>query len=186
MNLEKPDFMNLEKAKLKPAPGESGEEIEFMFNPTQLQFTRTVNWGTGGGSRGQGTHHPPPAEDNSLLPKTNFSGIKPYSLIISKILFDTYETGGSVRDKYISKLQQAVLPAQQQGNSKDKRPPVYLFIWGRPFHFRCVVQKLNFTYKLFLPNGTPLQAEVTLNLQEVDKITDTNTNARPDRNKGRR
>jgi Contractile injection system tube protein len=174
--------MDLKKAKLTPASGEKGEEIIFMFNPTQLQFTRSVGWGGGGGSKGRGAQHPLPAEDKSLLPKANFSGIQPYTLTISNIIFDTYETRKSVRDVYIKTLETAVNPTDiESKNPKDKRPPVYRFEWGNQIYIKCVVTTLKFIYEMFLPDGTPVRAKVTLTLQEVDQVNDTNTNAQPKR-----
>lgn len=177
--------MNLKKAKLTPADGEKGEDIIFMFNPTQLQFTRSVGWSGGGRSGGKSSqHHPPPAEDNHLLPKANFSGVQPYSLTISNVIFDTYETRKSVRDVYINKLEAAVMPVEgHRGNPKDKRPPVYLLKWGDQEYIKCVVKTLKYIYEMFLPDGTPVRAKVTLTLQEVDQVTATNTNAQPNRQK---
>jgi hypothetical protein len=164
--------MDLEKAKLMPAEG-GGESLDFMFNPTQLVFSRSAKWEPAKGSR----------NDGNLLPKVSFSGVDPYQLTISDVLFDTYETGKSVSE-YIRKFQAAVDPPSSQSGAgqgssggsgsnsgKSKRPPVYIFRWGaeQTFSFRCVVKKLDFTYTMFLPDGTPVRAKMTLSLQEVDK-----------------
>lgn len=159
--------MDLEKAKLVLAEG-GGEELVFMFNPTQLVFSRSAKWDADNPSR----------NDQDLLPKVNFKGIDPYQLTISDVLFDTYETGVPVSEQ-IRKFQATVNPSISQdsgggsSSGKSKRPPVYIFRWGteQTFSFRCVVKKLDFTYTMFLPDGTPVRAKMTLNLQEVDKGT---------------
>lgn len=177
--------MDLEKAKLVPAEG-GGEELVFMFNPNQLVFSRSAKWEAAKPSR----------NDQDLLPKVNFTGIDPYQLTISDVLFDTYETGASVSDQ-IRKFQATVSPSIAQGSGgkgssgKSKRPPVYIFRWGAEqiFSFRCVVKKLDFTYTMFLPDGTPVRAKMTLNLQEVDKVSGGGNQRQnagsPDRNQTR-
>jgi Contractile injection system tube protein len=172
--------MTLEKAMLVPKSGE-GKIIEFMFNPTQLSFSRSVIWSPGGSKPGKnGAGDSGVADNRYLLPKTNFSSIKPYTLTISNVIFDTYETRQSVRDLYINNLETTVNPIDRYSkNSKDKRPPVYHFEWGNEKYIKCVVKTLKYIYEMFLPDGTPVRAKVTLTLQEVDQVTATNTNAQP-------
>lgn len=183
--------MKLEKAYLYPlnsrvpqgAP--KAQEIKFMFNPNKLTFTRAASWIDITGSRG----------DDDILPTADFKGVKPYTLKISGIIFDTYETRTTV-DTYINVLKETVIPTEhtdekyvkkpqegkgqgtgsgdQRGGVKNrKRPPVYLFLWGEgneKLQFRCVVTNLTYIYTMFLPNGIPVRAEVTLSLKEVDKV----------------
>ena len=143
--------MTIQKGKLKPRDGEA-EEIVFMFNPTEISFTRTARWTYNLGNRG-----------TDLLPKVNFSGVEPYRLTLRDLLFDTDETKESVMDEHINKI--------KKGMSKIasiRRPPVYTFKWGENMYFDCVIE--NLTYKLikFLEDGTPVRALVDLILLEVD------------------
>lgn len=75
----------LVKAALIPRTGESAPVIRFMFNPTDLQFTRAVSIETVKGAR-----------TFRGLPKVNFGFIEPYELKLSGLVFDTYETGADV------------------------------------------------------------------------------------------
>ncbi len=59
--------------------------IEFMFNPTDLQFSRTVDIQTQCG-----------AITSKGLPKVVFGHVAPYELSLSGIVFDTFENGTSV------------------------------------------------------------------------------------------
>ncbi|MHC5719218.1 MAG: hypothetical protein ACYTX0_45970, partial [Nostoc sp.] len=79
--------MQLVKAKLMVHSDPSGqaEDIEFMFNPSELDFTRRIIWNYDIGNRG-----------TTLLPKVNFSGVEPYSFTLQNLLFDTYEEKTSV------------------------------------------------------------------------------------------
>lgn len=144
----------LEKAALLPLPGESGERVEFMFNPMLLTFARTVKWQSEQGNRG-----------NSALPKVNFSGVDPFKLTLSQVVFDTYERRECVIEQYIKKLKKAV----ESPDGQNKRPPVYWLVWGQRKSFPCVMTTLSYKLDMFLPDGTPVRALVDMTLQEVDK-----------------
>ncbi|MEH1856364.1 MAG: hypothetical protein V7L11_32915 [Nostoc sp.] len=142
----------LEKAKLVAYNGEA-PDIELMFNPTDITFTRTVEWKSTDGNRG-----------TDLLPKINFSAVKPYTFTLKQLLFDTYETKESVMD-YVKIIKQGV---ETISNKPDKRPPVYIFTWGTVY-FYCVITSLTYTLNMFLSDGTPVRALVDIALQEVNK-----------------
>ena len=146
--------MRIEKAKLIVHSDPSGQakDIEFMFNPSELDFTRQVKWDYDVGNRG-----------TTLLPKVNFSGVEPYSFTLQNLLFDTYETKKSVLKEYIDNIKKG---ATARG-SKRTRPPVYILTW-QDSYFHCVMTSLNYRLTLFLPNGTPVKAIVNIGLQEVD------------------
>jgi hypothetical protein len=144
----------LEKAALLPLPGEPGERVEFMFNPMLLTFARTVKWQSEQGNRG-----------NSALPKVNFSGIDPFKLTLSQVVFDTYEKRECVIEQYIKKLQKAV----ESPDGQNKRPPVYYLAWGQRKSFPCVMITLSYKLDMFLSDGTPVRALVDMTLQEVEK-----------------
>lgn len=155
----------LEKAQLLPLPGETGELVEFMFNPMLLTFARTVKWQSEQGNRG-----------NSALPKVNFSGVDPFKLTLSQVVFDTYEKRQCVVEQYIKKLKKAV----ESPDGQNKRPPVYWLAWGQRKSFPCVMTTLSYKLDMFLPDGTPVRALVDMTLQEVEKENlpgDRNPNA---------
>lgn len=130
-------------------------DIELMFNPEELTFTRTVKWEAGKGTEG-----------SALLPKINFSGVEPYKLTLKQILFDTYESKKSVMDK-INNIRKGVEKCE---TTKEKRPPVYLLTWGaNNQYFYCVITSLTYKLNMFLSDGTPVRALVDIALQEVEK-----------------
>ncbi|WP_341528605.1 hypothetical protein WKK05_04545 [Nostoc sp. UHCC 0302] len=160
-NITKPDIIeveklqsSLEKAKLVAYNGEA-PDIELMFNPTDISFTRTVNWQCQIGNRG-----------TTLLPKVNFSGVEPYQFTLQQLVYDTYETKESVMEKYIDNIKKGVEAIEQ---SPDSRPPVYIFTWKKEY-FYCVITSLTYTLNMFLSDGTPVRALVDISLQEVDKV----------------
>ncbi len=142
---------SLQKAKLIAYNGEA-DDIELMFNPTEISFSRTVNWEKHRGNRG-----------TTLLPKINFSGVEPYSFTLKQLIFDTYETKESVM-KYIDIIKQGV---ETINGEPDTRPPVYRFTWNQEY-FYCVIQSLTYNLTMFLSDGTPVRAMVDISLEEVD------------------
>lgn len=160
-DITKPDIIkvkkinsSLEKAKLV-AYDSGAEDIELMFNPTEISFTRTVNWQSQVGNRG-----------TTLLPKVNFSGVEPYQFTLNQLVYDTYETKESVMEKYIDNIKKGVEAIEQ---TPDSRPPVYIFTW-KDEYFYCVITSLTYTLNMFLSDGTPVRALVDISLQEVDKV----------------
>jgi hypothetical protein len=146
--------MKLKKAKLMVHSDLSGQakDIEFMFNPSELEFTRAVHWNYDVGNRG-----------TTLLPKVNFSGVEPYSFTLQNLLFDTYETKTCVLQEYIDNIKKG---ATARSNTLT-RPPVYILTWHTSY-FHCVITNLNYRLTLFLPDGTPVKAIVNIGLQEVN------------------
>jgi len=149
--------MTLEKATLKAI--DSGvDDIEFMFNPNEISFSRSMS-----------LEQSPGARTETGQNKTSFKHPNPYSLTINKIIFDTYETGETVLT-HILKFNTAV-EFTQKGEGEKKRPPIYLFTWGDNRYLRCFVKTFSFKLSLFLPNGTPVRASVDLSLEQVDPPT---------------
>ena len=148
--------MTLVKAILIGIDG--GEDIKFMFNPTEITFSRTIS-----------LEQPAGAHTDKGENKVSFKHPNPYSLKISNIIFDTYEEGKSVLN-YISKLKAAV-EFSKSGEGQSKRPPLYLFTWGDTNYLRCFVKTLTFKLTMFLDNGTPVRASVDLDLEQVESST---------------
>lgn len=184
----------LAKAQLYSLDGEN-YHIEFMFNPTQLEFSRGIKLNQPSGARSQRGQ-----------PKVTFAEPDPCVLSLSKILFDTYEEERDVFKEYIEPLIKAVkfLDSSVQGSgqrsapttpvtqhsqstqqrAQNKRPPIYLFTWGEQKYMRCFVESLKYQLTLFMPNGKPVRATVSLTLKEVDDSVgpaDPRTPASPNR-----
>lgn len=145
----------LEKAQLiAHSPEDTSLNIKFMFNPTEVSFTRTIDWTSDPGNRGE-----------TLLPKVNFSGVSPYKFTLSGLLFDTFETKENVITKYVDSIKKGV---ESPPNNPSWRPPVYIFQWGANLSFPCVITSFTYKLSMFLADGTPVRAVVDIALQEVD------------------
>jgi len=159
----------LVKAKLFSLDS-SQYDIEFMFNPSQLDFTRGIK-----------LNAPEGANTKEGQPKVSFAYPDPCVITLSKIVFDTYEERANVLDRHINQILKSVKFIEQQ-----KRPPVYLLIWGKQDYLRCFVESLKYQLTMFLPDGTPVRAIANMTLKEVDESVvkgdvSTNTPSLPDR-----
>jgi hypothetical protein len=147
--------MTLVKAKLI-ALESAAPDIEFMFNPTQLDFSQQINLNKSSGAR-----------TAKGLPKVSFGYPEPCKLTINNLLFDTYEQGTSVLT-YLQNFEKAVNFAEA-GAGQEKRPPIYVFTWGAQQYLRCFITSLSYSLTMFLPDGTPVRAKINLTLEEVDE-----------------
>jgi hypothetical protein len=145
-------------------------QIEFMFNPNEISFSRSMSLEQNAGTRNASGQN-----------KTSFKHPNPYSLTINNIIFDTYEAvdGENNREsvtKYIQKFAKAVEFIKSSENSDgssqaNQRPPIYLFSWGKIQYMRCFVKNFSVKLSLFLPDGTPVRASVNLSLEQVELPT---------------
>ncbi|HEY9621012.1 MAG TPA: hypothetical protein V6C78_11620 [Crinalium sp.] len=170
--------MTLEKARLLSLDGDE-YNIEFMFNPTQLDFSRSIRLNSNPGARN--THG---------QPKVSFANPEPCVLNLSKIMFDVYEKGedgAAELENYIKQLTKAVQFIQGGGGggssgssssssggsggagNSNSRPPIFFFIWGSNCYLRCFIESFRYQLTMFLPSGKPVRATAALVLKEADE-----------------
>lgn len=168
--------MTLEKAILTPVEKGEGAEIRFMFNPTELKFSRSVNIEQSQGSR-----------TKKGQSKTSFKHPNPYQLTISNIILDTYEETNDQRNvlKPLKPFTDAVEYAKD-GKGKAKRPPLYVFSWGKNKYLRCFIKSCNFRLTMFLADGTPVRAILDLTLEQADDSKQTPSQGTPNVSKAQR
>ncbi len=127
----------------------SQPSADFMFNPTDYTINKTNSYSPGSGGTGQTT------------PNVTFTQGQPRTLALS-LWFDTFSDGPSaapVTDHT------APLWAMMDVKNGDGAPPIVEFQWGS-VHFKAVITSLSEKFMLFQPDGTPVRAMVTVNLQE--------------------
>lgn len=133
--------------------------IEVMFNPREYSHKLNVTWNDNGGT----------------IP--TFGGSNFESLTIKELWFDTYEAGVDVREdhevrqagkvKKIAGTKRITELGIPSAAGKDSvRPPVCLFSWGK-FNFKCVIEKVDTNFVMFLSDGTPVRAKVTITMKPV-------------------
>ncbi|WP_214102577.1 CIS tube protein [Acrocarpospora catenulata] len=79
------------------------------------------------------------------------------------LFFDTYEQQIDVR-AYTNRLVRLLHPAP-----RTFAPPVLLFVMGR-FSFRCVLAEADQRFTMFLPDGTPVRARVSVTFREYTEV----------------
>lgn len=127
--------------------------IEVMFNPPEYSTAVNVKWAEKEGS--------PPEFKGSDFDKFNIT-----------LLFDTYESGVDVREDHTDKsgkkikgtkrIIELTFPSEAGKNSKN--PPMCLFSWGK-FNFKGYVEKVDQKFTMFLPDGIPVRATVTVTMR---------------------
>jgi hypothetical protein len=87
------------------------------------------------------------------------------------LIFDSYEERDDVRDKTnkVISLMKASVKETDPKNHKHARPPHVMFNWGHFSTFPAVITQVGQKFTLFLENGVPARATLSVTLQEVPK-----------------
>ncbi|NTU41450.1 MAG: LysM peptidoglycan-binding domain-containing protein [Nitrospirales bacterium] len=95
------------------------------------------------------------------------------------LFFDTYEAGTDVRlftDRitgWDAGSMFSNLPGFAKGlmdiDSELHAPPVCLFIWGA-FVFQCIIERVSKRFTMFLPEGIPVRATLSVTLKEYREV----------------
>jgi len=123
----------------------TGDRIQVMFNPEQYSLD-------------QGNSFAEVAIPG--LPAPPLQYVRGRARMLSmELFFDTYETRQDVR------VFSGQLVALLDQNPLTHAPPVLLFMMGT-FTFRCVLVEAGQRYTMFLRDGTPVRATLTVKFQE--------------------
>ncbi|MFA9516356.1 LysM peptidoglycan-binding domain-containing protein [Halopenitus sp. H-Gu1] len=138
---------DLKKAKIQVLDGSGGvdRELTALFNPTEYSLEKSVNYGT-------------VAMPGFTSPVTQFIHGERESLSM-ELFFDTYEDGEDVRS-YTDEIDALV-----RVDGDLHAPPVVRFVWGS-FQFKSVVTSVEKRFTMFLDDGTPVRARLTVTFEE--------------------
>ena len=156
----------LTKAKLKffqkpgknaPANVKGAQDIEFFLNPNKISISKSLEI----------------EESKDATPQKKESkpaATQPLTMDLGQVWFDTYDSRDNVRKKYIDVLEGLLDPLKE-----THHPPAVYFVWGAFSsdsslldEYFFYVQKLDVTYEMFLPDGTPVRASVKMKLQQCN------------------
>jgi len=134
---------------------DTGNSVECMFRPKEYTFSKTNSW-----TQGQVT--------GGNIPQLEFSGGQPTTLSM-ELFFDTYESGKDVRKEYTNGIWELmnVTPLTTDPRTGKGRPPICEFRWGSMWSFKAVITRITQRFTLFLPDGTPVRATLTVSFQQV-------------------
>lgn len=142
--------MPLTKAILRNL--DKGDQYTVQFNPKEYTVEKSVPWN-------------PQATAGNDAPEMQFTTGQAKQLSF-ELFFDGYEDqrdvrdagGGSAGTKEVEKL--ALIDGDLH------RPPRVLFSWGT-FTFEGVIESLSQKYTMFLPDGRPCRATVSVRMKEA-------------------
>ena len=148
--------MGLQKLRFYNADT-NAEVVQCHFNPDNLVIGKTNLWR-------------PEQAAGANAPDVTFGGAGARTLRMT-LIFDTYEKKSDV-SRVTGKLLGLMDVAQYRGErGVELRPPHVEVGWGSFRSFRGVLTNINQTFTLFLPDGTPVRANLSVSLQEVPKVT---------------
>lgn len=141
--------MALEKATITP---EGGEKIEVRFNPTQYSLDHSNQIAEIG----------VPGLSAPILQYVR-GNTRTLSM---ELLFDTYEERADVRKQYTDKIYKllAIVPSTHA-------PPVCTFAW-KDILLKCVLERVGGRFTMFLEDGTPVRATLTVSFKEYIAVED--------------
>jgi hypothetical protein len=131
--------------KITITPETGGEALEVMFNPEEYSLNRDNNFAS-------------QAVPGLSAPLLQFVNGNAHTLEM-ELLFDTYEKLTDVR----AETQRLI--ALMEIDSNLHAPPILRVRWGS-LHFRGVLTRAAQKFILFLPNGNPVRARVTVSFTE--------------------
>lgn len=139
--------MALEKATVTNL--QTGEQIPVMFNPEEY----SLDLGNTFAEIGIPGLRTPPIQ----YVRGNIRNLK------MELFFDTYEQKSDVRNetRKITSLLDNDMNAQA--------PPILLFSWGG-LNFKCVLESAGQRFTMFLEDGTPVRAELSVSFKEYKPI----------------
>lgn len=135
-----------------------GTVLAAQYNPKEVQVDRTASW----------TETP---NRNGNQPELTYGSTTARSLSF-ELLFDTYESGADVHERYVRHLVglMDVIDSSPGAREDQKRPPRVQLVWGRGMPpFVGVVASVSTKYTLFLPDGRPVRALCSCKFTEASR-----------------
>ena len=156
----------LAKLTITPEPASKFAPIEVMFNPNTYSIGKSISWTSAtGGNAGSQT------ERRKNAPALQFGGGQSRTMTLN-LFFDTTEETDNTKKDVRNLTNQIVKLTRIVRNLDPQRPPVCVVSWGKEtppgsdFPFTGVVTQLTQQFNLFLPDGRPIRANLTVAFTE--------------------
>lgn len=136
---------------------EKNVKIPCMFNPNELQISRSNSWGATT-RRGQDA------------PELDFEGGQAGTMGLD-LMFDTTATGKPVTDFTNKILDLMKIDTSLAGYDETKnngRPPWVKFHWGDMHSFKAIIESVDIRFTYFSSTGMPLRASVDMSLKQFE------------------
>jgi nucleoid-associated protein YgaU len=138
------------------APGAKFSEITFQFNPKDLTVAKGAQW----------NRNAQPTAATSAAPQ--FTGSSPTTMNVEAFFDASNDMSDSVVSN-VEKLLRCCVPTPESlaASPPKPSPPWVKFRWGKVTGFFAVVKNVNVKYTVFTPDGLPIRAVCTVNLEEI-------------------
>jgi len=157
----------LAKLTITPEAASGFASIPVLFNPNTYSISKTVQWVPATGSN-QTTGQ---TERRKNAPALEFGGGQSRSLSLD-LFFDTTEETDESQKDVRNKTNLIVKLTRIVRNLDPQRPPVCVISWGKgpplgsDFPFTGVVTQLTQRFSMFLADGRPVRANLTVAFTE--------------------
>jgi LysM repeat protein len=142
--------MALERAEIKPIYPK-GDAVKVMFNPDEYTVNKDINYA-----------------------QSSIPGLKgPILQFVSgnlqtlemELLLDSYEAHQGVKQHSDVRDETGKIFKLLEIDSETHAPPILEFTWGT-LSFTCVLARVSQRFIMFLPDGTPVRARMTVTFNE--------------------
>lgn len=140
------------------ALGASQGTIAFQFNPNELTVKKSAQWKS------------EPARGAKKAAPPQFQGPDPGKLTV-EMFFDATDTMNDSVVKAVKSLFECCTPTDKSLGKNVPVPPLVVFHWGALDFFPSFITSVTAKYTLFTPEGTPVRATCTVDLQEMPTTT---------------
>ncbi len=132
------------------------DRLEFAYNPTQVQTSKTASWKRPT-TRGA---------ESSTTPE--FTGSEPQKVDM-ELFFDAWSDPMGDVSGSVNRLLGWTRPTAMSRTRRKPSPPVLMFQWGASralADFRGYLKSVNATYTMFRIDGSPIRATCKISLEE--------------------
>ncbi len=131
------------------------------YNPSEFAISKSCPWNS------KQEQNDPKAQTRSEQDSHEYKGT-PSRTMSLELLFDNYETGKSVKPIIDLVEELSTVRDPESTESEMRRPHYCVVAWGNGISVRCIIQSVNVRFTMFAADGTPLRAQVNLELQEAN------------------
>jgi nucleoid-associated protein YgaU len=140
----------------QPKLGTSQGRIKFQFNPKEVSITKSGKW------EWKTTN-----DKNAKAPPVEYSGAEPCKLTLELFFDSAVDPDINVVDS-VDDLFRCCVPTEKSIMAEMPLPFLVVFNWGSVTSFAAYISQVQATYTRFAPNGIPIRAVCTVNLEEID------------------
>lgn len=156
-----PGSGQLEKATLRVVEGDPTQtSLRFIYNPKEFTTQKSSSW-----------NRPTTSGARSATPP-QFAGAGPQTVSM-EIMLDAWEDEAADVVAKVQTLLEWLKPTSGSIQRRRPSPPVLSFEWGSSralADFRGYLKQVTAKYTVFKPDGTPLRATCTIQLEEIPQI----------------